>query len=123
MNDDPDVIEQGLRAWINGDFDTLETVLDPQVSLRWVEPGPWDCTDRDEVMGLLRRRQSERHGHPPYPVQITRINHDTYMVSSDSPIDPDGPRSFRVATRVTVAGGKVVAMQQCRADAESASGT
>jgi len=31
----------------------------------------------------------------------------------------DGPQSFPVATRITVAGGKVTAMQQYRTDSES----
>ena len=95
----PDVIKDGLRAWATGDLDALETLLDPQVSLRWVEPGPWDCTNRDQVMRLLRKRQAERHGQPPYPVHVTRVDGYTYVVSSDSPIDPDGPpdreRPFR----------------------------
>jgi ketosteroid isomerase-like protein len=112
VNTSPDVIEEGLRAWAAGHLDALEAVLDPQVSLRWVEPGPWDCTDRDQVMRLLRQRQTERHGQPPYPVQVTRVDGDTYVVSSDSPIDPDGPQPFRVATRITVANGKVTEMQQ-----------
>ena len=90
MNASPDVIEEGLRAWAAGNLDALEAVLDPQVSLRWVEPGPWDCTDRDQVMRLLRHRQTERHGQPPYPVHVTRVDGDTYIVSSDSPIDPTG---------------------------------
>src|SRR5882672_450830 len=107
----PDVIEEGLRAWADGDLDALEAVLDPQVSLRWVEPGPWDCTSRDQVMGLLRQRQTERHGQPN-PVHVTRIDGDTYVVSSDSPIDPDGPQPFGVATRITVANGKETEMQQ-----------
>jgi len=34
-----DPIEAGLQAWMSGDLDALEAVLDPRVSLRWVEPG------------------------------------------------------------------------------------
>jgi hypothetical protein len=123
MNASPDVIEEGLRAWADGDLDALETILDPQVSLLWVEPGPWDCTNRDQVMQLLRQRQTERHGQPPYPVHITRLDHDTYVVSSDSPIDPNGPQPFPVATRVTVANGKVIHMQQYKTQAQPASQT
>jgi hypothetical protein len=123
MNTTPDVIEEALRAWADGNLDALEGVLDPQVSLRWVEPGPWDCTNRNQVMRLLRQRQTERHGQPPYPVHVTRVDDATYVVSSHSPIDPDGPQPFPVATRVTVADGKVIAMQQYRTDPEWASRT
>jgi hypothetical protein len=40
-------IEVGLAAWMRGDLDALEQVLDPQVTLTAVEPGPWDCGNRD----------------------------------------------------------------------------
>jgi ketosteroid isomerase-like protein len=116
----PDVIEEGLLAWAAGDLDALEALLEPQVSLRWVEPGPWDCTNRDQVMRLLRQRQAERYGQPPYPVHVTRVDGDTYVVSSDSPIDPDGLQPFPVATRVTVAHGKVTEMQQYKTPAQPA---
>lgn len=45
------IIERGLRAWTSGDLDALETVLDPAVTLTWVEPGEWDCVGRDQVCG------------------------------------------------------------------------
>jgi hypothetical protein len=97
MNASPDVIEEGRRAWAAGNLDALEAVLDPRVSLRWVETGQWDCTNRDQVMRLLRQRHTQRHGQPPYPVHVTRVDGDAYIVSSDSPIDP-GPLPFPVAT-------------------------
>ena len=74
-------------------------------------------------MRLLRQRQTERRGQPPYPVHVTRVDDATYVVSSDSPIDPDGPQPFPVATRVMVADGNVIAMQQYRTEAESATHT
>ncbi len=109
-----DPIQRGLEAWIGGDLDALAAVLDPHVSLRAVEPGPWDCDGRDEVMRLLRLRQAEGIG--PCPVHIDHLDPDTYVVRSKRPIDPDGPEPFGVATRVSVSGGKVVAMQQFRTD-------
>ena len=120
MNANPDVIEEGLRAWAAGDLDALEALLDPQVSLLWVEPGPWDCTNRDQVMRLLRQRHTERRGQPPYPVHVTRVDAETYVVSSDSPIDPDGPQPVPVATRITVTNGKVTAMQQYKTETKPA---
>jgi hypothetical protein len=38
------MIERGLRAWTTGDLDALETVLDPAVTLTWVEPGEWTAS-------------------------------------------------------------------------------
>ena len=106
------LIERGLRAWTAGDLDALEAVLDPAVTLRWVEPGGWDCSGRDEVMRLLRQRHAE--GNAAYPVNIEHLDEHTFIVSSIRPVDFDGPRPFPVATRITVAGGRVTAMQQYR---------
>ena len=116
-----ELIERGLRAWSAGDLDALEAVLDERVTLRWVEPGDWDCAGRDQVMALLRQRQAE--GNRPYPVRIERLDEHTFLVSSTKPIDFDGPQPFPVATRVTVADGTVVALQQSRTDAPGALAT
>jgi ketosteroid isomerase-like protein len=109
-----ELIERGLRAWTAGDMDTLAAVLDPSVTLRSVEPGEWDCVGRDEVMWLLRQRQAE--GNAAYPVTINHIDEHTFIVSSTKRIDADGPKPFPVATHITVAGGKIIAMQQYRTD-------
>jgi hypothetical protein len=113
-----DFIERGLRAWITGNLDALEAVLDPAVTLKWVEPGEWDCVGREEVMWLLRQRQAQ--GNAAYPVNIEHVDEHTFIVNSTKPIDYDGPQPFPVATRITVAGGKVTAMQQYRTDDPSA---
>jgi ketosteroid isomerase-like protein len=109
-----ELIERGLRAWTTGDLDALEAVLNPAVTLRWVEPGEWDCVGRDEAMWLLRRRQAE--GNVVCLVNIEHVDERTFIVSSSKPIDHDGPQPFPVATRITIAGGKVIAMQQYRTD-------
>lgn len=105
-----DPIQQGLRAWADGDLAALKAVLDPDVTLRAVEPGPWDCVGRAQVMRLLRRRQTE--GVSAYPVHVDRIDDETFSVHSER---PDPPEGFPVATRITVEAGRVIAMQQYRA--------
>ena len=109
-----ELIERGLRAWTTGDMDRLEAVLDPAVTLRSAEAGAWDCVGREQVIALLRERHPE--GHAVYPVLIEHLDEHTFIVTSTSPIDFDGPQPFPVATRITVAGGKVIAMQQYRTD-------
>jgi ketosteroid isomerase-like protein len=105
MSRTEDLVQRGLRAWTEGDLDALEAVLDPDVTLRWIEPGEWDCTGRDEVMRLLRERQSEVHG--AHPMQIEYLDQRTIVISPDAP----GPYGA-AATRISVRHGKVVAMQQ-----------
>jgi hypothetical protein len=41
---------------------------------------------------------------------------NTFIVTSSRPIDLDGPQPFPVGTRITVTGGRVIAMQQYRTD-------
>jgi ketosteroid isomerase-like protein len=105
MSHTEDLVQRGLRAWTEGDLDGLEAVLDPDVTLRWIEPGEWDCTGRDQVMRLLRERQTEGHG--AHPMQIAYVDEQTIVVSPDAP----GPYGA-AATRISVRHGKVVAMQQ-----------
>jgi ketosteroid isomerase-like protein len=114
--DESDLIQRGLRAWTEGDLDALEALLDPQVTLRWVERGAWDCTGRDEVMLLLRQRRAGHGGRSPSPVRVSRLDARTFIVATDDPVDHDRPQPFRVATRITVTDGKVVTMQQYRDD-------
>jgi len=101
-------IQQGLRAWAEGDLVALEAFLDPDVTLRAAEPGPWDCTGREQVMNMLRRRQAD--GANGYPVQVERVDDETFTVHSERP----QLEGFPVATRIHVKSGKVVAMQQFR---------
>lgn len=116
MTETTEPIEAGLRAWAAGDLEALAAVLAPDVTLRAVEPGPWDCAGREQVMALLRRRRTEGSA---YPVQVHRVDPNTWTVTTDAPVDPDGPEPFPHGTTVTVAGGLVTAMQQYRADAAS----
>jgi ketosteroid isomerase-like protein len=113
MTDAPavDPIEYGLRAWTAGDLDALEALLAPDVSLLAVEPGPWDCMGREQVMTLLRHRRTHK---PVDSVHLCRVDEGTWTVTSDAPIDPDGPEPFPHGTRITVAGGRVTVMQQYR---------
>ena len=113
MTETAEPIEVGLRAWAAGDLHALETLLAPDVTLLAVQPGPWDCVGREQVMALLRRRRTEG---PVYPGHVGRVDEHTWTVTTDAPVDPDGPEPFAHGTRITVAGGLVTAMQQYRAN-------
>lgn len=102
--DPTDLIERGLRAWMRGDLEALAAVLDPAVTLRAATPGPWDCTSREQVMRLLCDREATRDPEQRPTVTVRQIDDHTFEVSSAA--DPD------TATSVSIADGKVVAMQQ-----------
>ncbi len=110
MTDSADAaIEKGLAAWARGDLDAVAEVLDPHVTLRAAEPGPGDCESRDEVMALLRLRESRRPPDQARAMRVTRRDDATFLVSGLG-------GSEGTATIVTIAGGKVIAMQQVRAE-------
>ena len=100
-----DLVQRGLHAWTRGDLDALEAVLDPDVTLGWVEPGEWDCAGREQVMQLLRERAAE--GRTNDARRVERVDEHTIVVSPEQP----GPYGA-AATRISIAQGKVVAMRQ-----------
>src|SRR3954451_9259158 len=74
-------IREGLAAWTGGDLDGLERVLDPAVTLPAVQPGPWDCQEREQGKSFLRLRSEQRNGEGSREVQVQRINESTLLVS------------------------------------------
>ena len=100
-----DLVQRGLDAWTRGDLDALEAVLDPDVTLGWIEPGEWDCAGREQVMQLLRERAAE--GRTNDPRRVERVDEHTIVVSPEQP----GPYGA-ATTRIRIAQGKVVAMRQ-----------
>jgi hypothetical protein len=107
--DEDSPIREGLVAWTRGDLDALERVLDPAVTLRAVDAGPWDCDNRDEVMSLLRQRAAQRRGEPAPAVDVQRLDESTFRVSGLG-------RGDGVATLVKLARGKVISLQQVSTD-------
>ena len=109
MNDSASAaIETGLAALTRGDLDALERVWDSHVTLKAVEPGPWDCASRQEVMALLHLRESQRPPGQPRAVKVTRHDDATFLVSGVGGAEG-------TATVVTVANGRVIALQQVTA--------
>lgn len=104
MSQTDNLVQRGLQAWIGGDLDALEAVLDPAVTLGWIEPGEWDCTGREEVMRLLRQRAAE--GRTAEPRRVEHIDEHTVLVTPEQP----GPYGA-AATRITIAHGNVVAIR------------
>lgn len=100
-----EVIADGLAAWRRGDIDRLGQILDPAATLRAIEPGPWDCENRDQVMSFLRARASQRGERGFADVEVLPLDESTYLVSGLG-----GPKE--TATIVTVSAGRVMSMQQ-----------
>lgn len=67
-----DLIERGLRAWTNGDLDALEQMVDPAVTLGWIEAGGWDRVGRERVLRLPRQRAADGRANAPRRVVTCR---------------------------------------------------
>lgn len=72
--------------------------------------GTW--VGRERVMRLLRSCRAG--GRRPAPVRIDRLDESIFVVSPVDPSGRDDAEPASVATRITVADGRVVAKQQYR---------
>lgn len=110
-----DVILRGYRAFVGGDLDAIERLLDPEVE--WVGPGEAVAiADREDVLEILRHRLDEQ-----YQVTVDRCIGvgDEVVVSmrfSRVEVDPTDERPLqsrrsyhlgRYAAVVTLGDGRV----------------
>ena len=108
---------EGFAAWQQGQFDTIESILDPQVQWRWIEPGDWDCRSREDVMRTLRERHAEGFGRSDLefidagPDMVIVVAHPREVGGDDWPAE--------AATIITFRNGRVVEMQDYRSREEA----
>jgi ketosteroid isomerase-like protein len=112
-----EVARPGLEAWMKGDVDALEPLLDPEVDLTWWEQGEWDCHGREAVLELLRERQADRTGR----AEIELIDAgDEAIVAARASVVTDGPAAgLRPATLITFRDGLAISMRQFRSREEA----
>jgi len=107
----------GLEEWQRGGVNALPPLLDPEVELRWWEPGEWDCHGREAVLGLLRDRVSGGAG--AVVVELIDAGDDAIVVTRTATV-ADGPAAgLRPATLITFRDGKAVTMRQFRDRSEA----
>jgi ketosteroid isomerase-like protein len=107
----------GLEAWQSGDVDALAPLLHPAVTLRWWEPGEWDCQGREEVLAMLRERAGEGAGAAG--IELIDAGEDA-IVSARIEAVPDGPAAgLRPATLILFRDGLAIEMRQFRDRSEA----
>jgi ketosteroid isomerase-like protein len=112
-----ELAREGLRAWQRGDFETLESMFDPNVEWRWFEPGDWDCRNRKDVMRTLRQRHS--HGFAQGSLEFVDAGNDSIIVVTQ-PSEIGGPEwPDETATIIRFRGDRVVSMRDYRTKAEA----
>jgi ketosteroid isomerase-like protein len=103
---------RGFAAWQQGDFDTIEAMLDPAVSWHWFESGDWDCKSRDDVMRTLRQRHEQ--GFARSSLDFVDAREDTVIVVSHPREVGGADWPEETATTIRFRDGKVVEMQDYR---------
>jgi hypothetical protein len=112
-----EIVRQGLAAWRQGDFGTVEKILDRNVKWHATEPGEWDCHGRDEVMQTLRERYEQ--GFAKGDLQFREGGeHAVIVIAHPSEIGgPDSPSE--IATVMQFRNERVVLMQDYGTEAEA----
>src|SRR5262245_42104092 len=112
-----EIARRGFTAWQQGDFDTIEAILDPDVQWLSFEPGEWDCQDRTDLMRTVRDRYDE--GFARAPIELLDAGDDVVIVIA-KPRETGGDEwPPEVATVIRFADGKVVTMQDYRTKQEA----
>jgi ketosteroid isomerase-like protein len=114
-----EVVKRGLEAFLRGDLDAAAAVLDPEVTYTWVEPGPWDCHNADDVIRLARQRHQEGLVGP---VREWIDAGDHVVVRMENPnAELYGAARGETATTVvfTIEDGRIVRMRDFRSREEA----
>jgi hypothetical protein len=112
-----EIVRQGLAAWRQGDFGTVEKILDRNVKWHATDPGEWDCHGRDEVMQTLRERYAQ--GFAKGDLQFKEGGeHAVIVVAHPSEIGGSEWPS-EIATVMQFRNERVVLMQDYRTEAEA----
>jgi ketosteroid isomerase-like protein len=111
------IASEGLEAWRRGDFATLERILDPDVEWFWIEPGEWDCHNRDDVMRVVRERYEQ--GFAKGTSEFRDAGKDALIVVSHPSEIGGAEWPAEVATVMRFRDGRVVLMRDYPTVAEA----
>ncbi|MEA2459542.1 MAG: hypothetical protein QOC95_2514 [Thermoleophilaceae bacterium] len=114
-----ELVRRAFEAFSCGDLEAVSEVLDPAVSYTWVEPGPWDCHNADEVLRVAEERHSEAVAGP---VRELIDAGDQIVLRLENPhAEAYGAAPGEDATTVvfTVSAGRIVSMHDYRSRSEA----
>jgi ketosteroid isomerase-like protein len=113
--DNAELVRTGFEAFLRGDFDGLERVMDPGVQWLWYEPGDWDCHNRDKVLTTLRDRRQE--GVVTALNAVVAIDERVFVEVTGPRLEQWGMPEGQACMVVTVEDGRIVRMQDYRSRA------
>ena len=115
-----EVVVRGYRAFIDGDFDAMGELLDPEVEWYPLDAGPHSFVEHAQVLGVVAERYREQ-----YRVELDRcigVGDEVVVGFRASRVERDSTDSRPLQTRrkwsverysavVTIKDGKVVRVQ------------
>jgi ketosteroid isomerase-like protein len=114
-----EIVRLAYEAFARGDLEGAAAVLHPDVKYDWIDPGPGDCHNAEEVMQLAQARMAE--GFVGEPREIIDAGDNVVIVVANP--DPQrygaAPGETAATTVLTLREGRIVAMQDYRSRADA----
>jgi ketosteroid isomerase-like protein len=114
-----EIVRRAYQAFVRGDLEAAAAVLDSDVKYDWIDPGPQDCHNAEEVMQLAQARMVE--GFVGELREIIDAG-DNVVIVVENP-DPQrygaAPGETAATTVLTLREGRIVAMQDYRSRADA----
>jgi ketosteroid isomerase-like protein len=104
-----ELVRSSFRAFLRGDWDALNRVMDPGVEWLWYEPGDWDCHDRRKVLATLAERQ--REGVVTGLQAVVPVDERVFVEVTGPRLTEWGAPDGQACMVVTVRDGRIVRMQ------------
>ena len=117
VNTPIELAQSGFEAWRDGDFETIEQLLDPNVEWRGFEPGEEYCGNREDVMETLRERHEQGFAKGDMTFRGSGASAVVVVTHPSKLGGPDWPDE--TATVITFRGDRVASMQDYRTEAEA----
>jgi ketosteroid isomerase-like protein len=111
------LIRDGFQAFLNGDFDALRDLMEPNAQWLYWEPIPGDCHDRDKIIATLRERHAE--GVVGGLADVVEGGEKLLVEITGPRLEEWGLPEGRAAMVVTMREGRIVRMQDHRNRADA----
>jgi hypothetical protein len=118
-------IRRGHEALELGDLEPSAATLAPNATWHAWEPGPWDCTNREQILGTLKDRVDRGLIGPIK--ELVELDENRVLLLMKIPADSPATREMlgiesdqdEIANVITLRGGQIVSMRDYRSKADA----
>src|SRR3954451_8934721 len=115
--DNAALIRRGFEAFLNGDFDALRELMEPDAQWLYWEPIPDDCHGRDKIIATLRQRHAD--GVVEGVADVVEGGEKLLVEITGPRLEEWGLPEGGAAMVVTMRDGRIVRMQDHRTRADA----